>query len=89
MKTYQITALACVLAGWGVMGHAENSCDALIAEKSDQRNGLIAEIQDAMQKLSVANNCANNFDQVQQAEQAAGQRQAEIDQLAAQIKTQQ
>ena len=89
MKTYQITALACILASWGGLGYAQNSCDALIAEKADQRNTLIEQIQDETQKLSVARKCANNFDQVQKAEQDAGQRQADIDQLNAQIKTQQ
>jgi len=89
MKTYQITALACVFASWGVIGHAENSCDALIDEKSKQRNDLIEDIQGQLQKLSVVKNCANNFDQIQQAEQDAAQRQADIDQLTTQIKTQQ
>jgi chromosome segregation ATPase len=89
MKTYQITALACVFASWGVIGHAENSCDVLIDEKSKQRNDLIEDIQGQLQKLSVVKNCANNFDQIQQAEQDAAQRQADIDPLTTQIKTQQ
>ena len=89
MKTYQITLLACVFTSWGAMGHAENSCDGLIAEKSDQRNTLISNIQGELQKLSAARNCADNFDQIQQAEREAMQRQAEIDQLTTRIKTQQ
>ena len=88
MTTYKITALVFTFASYGAVSYANTTCDVLIAEKSETRNSIIEQTQTQMQKLSLANGCANNFDLVKEADQEIVAAQAEIDRLSAQMKAQ-